>query len=117
MSETPPSSPIQPLSPLSPISPWPFVPSADESPLSAADTHGDTLPNATDVYASIAILGTYLSFALYLFWAIVPPKWEWTGWLPDRGWTVIVPCWLMVIVLLAYWTYAALIVYNAAPFE
>ncbi|XAO24699.1 hypothetical protein I312_103505 [Cryptococcus bacillisporus CA1280] len=89
MSETPPSSPIQPLSPLSPISPWPSIPSADECPLSAADTHGDTLPNATDVYASIAILGTYLSFALYLFWATVPPKWEWTGWLPDREWTVI----------------------------
>ncbi|OXG42746.1 phosphatidylinositol glycan, class P [Cryptococcus neoformans var. grubii Br795] len=117
MSRTPPSSPIQPLSPLSPISPWPSIPSADDCAHSASDAHGDALPNATDVYASIAILGTYLSFALYLFWATVPPEWEWTGWLPDREWTVIVPCWLMVIVLLAYWTYAALIIYNAPPSE
>ncbi|WVQ83830.1 hypothetical protein IAT38_005974 [Cryptococcus sp. DSM 104549] len=109
-----PPSPVAPLSPLHPISPWPSLPTQTDEPDQPASA---PLPNATDVYASIAILGTYLLGGLYLFWALVPPRWGWTDWLPDRKWTLIVPCWLMVVVLLSYWTYAALVIYNTPSFD
>ncbi|WWD08078.1 hypothetical protein V865_006188 [Kwoniella europaea PYCC6329] len=107
---SPTSSPtINPVSPLSPISPWPPIPPSDDS---ASQRPQDDLPNSVDVYSSIAILGTYLLFALYLFWAFSPGDSSWTSWLPDRQWTIIVPCWLMMMVLLTYWSYAALTIYR-----
>ncbi|WRT65139.1 uncharacterized protein IL334_002081 [Kwoniella shivajii] len=110
----PPSPPLDPVSPLSPISPWPPIPppSVREQP-----TTRSSLPNATDVYSSIAILGTYLLFFLYLLWAFAPSQSIWTSWLPDRQWAIIVPCWMMIIVLLTYWIYAALIIYNTPSWD
>ncbi|OCF76530.1 phosphatidylinositol glycan, class P [Kwoniella mangroviensis CBS 8886] len=100
---------INPVSPLSPISPWPPIPPSDDS---ASQKPQDDLPNSVDVYSSIAILGTYLLFALYLFWAFSPGDSSWTSWLPDRQWSIVVPCWLMMVVLLTYWSYAALTIYR-----
>nr|ODN86030.1 phosphatidylinositol glycan, class P [Cryptococcus depauperatus CBS 7841] len=111
---SPSTPPVQTLSPLTPISPWPSLP---EDPASPTIPPSEQVPNATDVYASIAILGTYLLFGLYLFWAFSPKDSKWTGWLPDREWAVIVPCWLMMVVLLTYWTYAALMLYNTPSFS
>lgn len=34
----------------------------------------------------------------------------------DREWAVIVPCWLMVVVLLSYWSYTALTAILTPPF-
>ncbi|WVQ68852.1 uncharacterized protein L199_007061 [Kwoniella botswanensis] len=107
---SPKSSPtINPVSPLSPISPWPPIPPSEDS---ASQKPQDDLPNSVDVYSSIAILGTYLLFALYLFWAFSPGDSSWTSWLPNRQWSIIVPCWLMMVVLLTYWSYAALTIYR-----
>ncbi|WVQ76723.1 hypothetical protein IAR50_006397 [Cryptococcus sp. DSM 104548] len=115
MSSPHPPSPIEPLSPLNPISPWPSIPPAsDDSPTPLAE---ESLPNPTEVYASIAILGSYIGFALYLFWALVPPAWGWTGWLPDRQWALIVPCWMLSTFVLMYWSYGAAIVYNNPSWE
>ncbi|WVO15718.1 hypothetical protein L204_103380 [Cryptococcus depauperatus] len=111
---SPSTPPVQTLSPLTPISPWPSLP---EDPASPTILPSEQVPNATDVYASIAILGTYLLFGLYLFWAFSPKDSKWTRWLPDREWAVIVPCWLMMVVLLTYWTYAALMLYNTPSFS
>ncbi|WVW78878.1 hypothetical protein I302_100841 [Kwoniella bestiolae CBS 10118] len=104
-----PSPSLNPISPLSPISPWPPIP-----PSSSSSEHPqkNDLPNSIDVYSSIAILGTYLLFALYLFWAFAPEESSWTGWLPDRQWAIIIPCWLMMVVLVTYWSYAALTIYR-----
>ncbi|KAK8846653.1 hypothetical protein IAR55_005740 [Kwoniella newhampshirensis] len=112
---------LDPLSPLDPISPWPPLPppSSPRSPISpgtsTTSSSQEILPNPTDVYASIAILGTYLLFGLYLFWALGPE--DWVGWLPDRHWSLIVPCWLMMVVLLTYWSYAALVIYLTPSFD
>nr|XP_031861802.1 uncharacterized protein CI109_002631 [Kwoniella shandongensis]KAA5528874.1 hypothetical protein CI109_002631 [Kwoniella shandongensis] len=106
---------LDPLSPLDPISPWPPLPPPSASPTSTTLQPREILPNSTDVYASIAILGTYLLFGLYLFWALGPK--DWVGWLPDRQWSLIVPCWLMMVVLLTYWSYAALVIYRTPSFD
>ena len=107
---------VQPQSPLDPISPWP-------PPLPLEPTQNEEL-SSKEIYGLIAVLGTYLAFGIYLIWALCPPTWldaiGWT-WYPSRyvldgggimadvrDWAVVVPSYLMVIVLLAYWSYAAL---------
>ncbi|WWC59063.1 uncharacterized protein I303_101610 [Kwoniella dejecticola CBS 10117] len=116
-----PSPILDPVSPLSPISPWPPLPSASSASLHGADPKNiqldAALPNATDVYSSIAILGTYLLFGLYLLWAFSPKDTVWLSWLPDRQWAIIVPCWLMMVVLLTYWSYAALTIYRTPSWD
>ncbi|WOO78739.1 Phosphatidylinositol N-acetylglucosaminyltransferase subunit P [Vanrija pseudolonga] len=108
-------------SPLDPISPWPPTStiSDDDASPSSANTPRDDLPSAKEVYGSLAILLTYLLFAVYLLWAFAPPAWldavGWT-WYPAREWAVVVPCWLMVVVLLAYWSYAGLTVFLTPAF-
>ncbi|WWC87290.1 uncharacterized protein L201_002178 [Kwoniella dendrophila CBS 6074] len=103
---------LDPVSPLVPISPWPPIPSPLESSSEPNVERKGDLPNATDVYSSIAILGTYILFSLYLVWAFSPEGISWLDWMPDRQWAIIVPCWLMVVVLLTYWSYAALVIYR-----
>jgi phosphatidylinositol glycan class P protein len=107
---------VQPQSPLDPISPWP--------PPLPLETAKDEELSSKEIYGLIAVLGTYLSFGIYLVWALCPSTWldaiGWT-WYPSRyvpgargtmtdgrDWAVIVPSYLMVVVLLAYWSYAAL---------
>ncbi|RSH90170.1 hypothetical protein EHS25_001504 [Saitozyma podzolica] len=112
---TPPPSddPTVPLSPLTPISPWPPVPSS-----TAAET--SELPSAKEIYGFLGVLLTYFSFGLYLSWAILPSGWidriGWT-WYPSREWALIVPCYLMLIVLLTYWSYSALVALRTPPFD
>ncbi|OCF42106.1 phosphatidylinositol glycan, class P [Kwoniella heveanensis CBS 569] len=132
---------IESTTALSPISPWPPSPpspppddlATDRGPSSAESrnprhgpshvvrgqrhAHGDDLPNAVDVYSSIAVLGTYALFGLYLLWAFSPADKWWIAWLPDRQWAIIVPCWLMMVVLLTYWSYAALVIYRTPAFD
>jgi phosphatidylinositol glycan class P protein len=108
---------VQPQSPLDPISPWP--------PPLPLETAKEEELSSKEIYGLIAVLGTYLAFGIYLVWALCPPAWldaiGWT-WYPSRfvhlgtrdaladgrDWAVIVPSYLMVVVLLAYWSYAAL---------
>lgn len=82
-------------SPLEPILPWPPVPVASPLPQPAAREYGsaqrsfgrDQLPLAKEVYGAIAVLLTYLGFALYLVWALVPARWlehESWAWLPSQ---------------------------------
>ncbi|EIW68636.1 hypothetical protein TREMEDRAFT_23916, partial [Tremella mesenterica DSM 1558] len=75
---------------------------------------------STEIYALIAVLGTYILFGLYLSWAFLPVNWlEKIGWswFPSQEWAIVVPCWMMLCVLLTYWSYAALMAYNTPPFD
>ncbi|WVF70196.1 hypothetical protein IAT40_004984 [Kwoniella sp. CBS 6097] len=136
-----PSDRTELTSALSPISPWPpspptppsESPNDDDLPSPSqwrssarpirrathlqAHGNGQDLPNAVDIYSSIAVLGTYALFGLYLVWAFSPAEKWWVGWLPDRQWAIIVPCWIMVVVLLTYWSYAALVIYRTPSFD
>ena len=70
---------VLPQSPLDPISPWP-------PPLPVEPTQNEEL-SSKEIYGLIAVLGTYLAFGIYLFWALCPPAWldaiGWT-WYPSR---------------------------------
>ncbi|TXT11244.1 hypothetical protein VHUM_01995 [Vanrija humicola] len=78
------------------------------------------MPSPKEVYGSLAVLLTYLAGFVYLLWAVAPAAWldkaGWT-WYPAREWAVVVPCWLMVVVLLAYWSYAGLTVHLTPAFS
>ncbi|WWC67550.1 uncharacterized protein I206_101459 [Kwoniella pini CBS 10737] len=110
-----PSPTIDPISPLSPISPWP--PISSSTFLENSEKPQSDLPNAVDVYSSIAILGTYLLFGLYIIWSFSPKDIKWLNWLPDRQWAIIIPCWIIMVFLLTYWSYAALTIYRTPNWD
>ncbi|KAL7423325.1 hypothetical protein Q5752_002626 [Cryptotrichosporon argae] len=98
-------------SPLDPVSPWPPPRAAPSSPSAPP---APTLPSAKEVYGALAALLTYITFGAYLFWALCPAAWlESVGWswFPAQEWAVIVPCYTVVVVLLTYFSYAALMAY------
>lgn len=80
VTSTPIHDPRELVSPLAPISPWP-----PEEPLPRGPA--SDLPSAKEVYGSLAVLLTYLAYAVYLVWAFAPASWldsvGWT-WYPDR---------------------------------
>ena len=85
-----PASP--PISPLDPISPWPpLPPPAIPAPKDTNPPGVDTSPNAKEVYALIAVLGTYLLFGIYILWTFAP-----AGWLDALGWTWYPAQWVSV---------------------
>lgn len=108
------AAPTSPTSPTSPTDPH------RSSSLSSPEGEPIYLPGPKEVYGLIGVLLSYLGFALYLVWAFFPSSWldaaGWT-WYPAREWAVIVPCWLMVVVLLSYFAYAALSVYLTPGFD
>jgi phosphatidylinositol glycan class P protein len=79
----PTSPPAEALSPLSPISPWPPLPPL-ERPVPSNTTctsSPDDLPTSREIYGSLTVLLTYLAFATYLAWSILPGEWlERIGW-------------------------------------
>jgi hypothetical protein len=122
---------VEPQSPLDPISPWPPPILPPES-----TRKGEEELSSKEIYGLIAVLGTYLAFGVYLIWALSPSSWldtvGWT-WYPSRSvyitivtikcdtdgrdWAVIVPSYLMINVLLSYWSYAALTPLLSPPFD
>ncbi|RPD61462.1 PIG-P-domain-containing protein, partial [Lentinus tigrinus ALCF2SS1-6] len=88
-----------PTSPTSPLAPYP--------PLAPTDTRS----RAPEFYGFVAWTSTYLLFVLYLLWAFLPDERILAlgvSWYPNREWSLLIPAYGMVLVLLTYFTYFAL---------
>ncbi|KAL7415401.1 PIG-P-domain-containing protein [Mrakia frigida] len=92
-----------PLSPTSPISPWP------------PETEPASHPNAKEAYGFLVAVGTSAAGIIFLVWALVPGRilesWG-VEWYPNREWAILIPAHSMVVVLLAYFVYLTLMIYN-----
>ncbi|KAH9991204.1 PIG-P-domain-containing protein [Russula compacta] len=98
----------QPTSPASPLAQFPPLPPAESR------------SRAPEFYGFVAWAVTYLLFALYFLWAILPDEWiMWLGvsWYPNREWALLVPAWTIVAVLLTYFTYFSMAIRGTPAFS
>ncbi|KZS98723.1 PIG-P-domain-containing protein [Sistotremastrum niveocremeum HHB9708] len=94
-------------SPLSPLASYPVGAAEEKS-------------RAREMYGFAAWVTTYLAFIVYVIWGVVPPEWlDAVGitWYPSREWTILVPAWTVVTVLLTYFSYFALALYGTPKFS
>ncbi|RDX43134.1 PIG-P-domain-containing protein [Lentinus brumalis] len=100
--------PDAPTSPTSPLAPYP--------PLHPADSRS----RAPEFYGFVAWTSTYLLFVLYLLWAFLPDELILAlgvSWYPNREWSLLIPAYGMVLVLLTYFTYFALALAGTPSFS
>ncbi|TFK93372.1 PIG-P-domain-containing protein [Polyporus arcularius HHB13444] len=100
--------PDAPTSPTSPLAPYP--------PLHPADSRS----RAPEFYGFVAWTSTYLLFVLYLLWAFLPDERILAlgvSWYPNREWSLLIPAYGMVLVLLTYFTYFALALAGTPAFS
>ena len=65
-------------------------------------------------------LKSELAYALYLLWALLPPRALEAiglGWYPSREWAVLVPAYTVVLVLVTYAGYFALALAGTPSFD
>ncbi|KAF9500689.1 PIG-P-domain-containing protein [Pleurotus eryngii] len=94
-----------PTSPVFPVAPFPPLPSP---------AHHSRAP---EFYGFVAWTSTLLLFIVFILWAVLPDEWiVWLGieWYPNREWTLLLPSYTVVLVLLTYFTYFALAI-RATP--
>ncbi|CDO70977.1 hypothetical protein BN946_scf184830.g9 [Trametes cinnabarina] len=98
----------EPTSPVSPLAPYPPVlPTESRS-------------RAPEFYGFVAWASTYLLFVLYLLWAFLPDEYIvalGVSWYPNREWSLLIPAYGMVTVLLTYFTYFALALAGTPAFD
>ncbi|KAI0355940.1 PIG-P-domain-containing protein [Trametes cingulata] len=98
----------EPTSPTAPLAPYP--------PLLPTESRS----RAPEFYGFVAWASTYLLFVLYLLWAFLPDRCILAlgvSWYPNREWSLLVPAYGMVLVLLTYFTYFALALAGTPAFS
>ncbi|EKM76745.1 hypothetical protein AGABI1DRAFT_78184 [Agaricus bisporus var. burnettii JB137-S8] len=66
---------------------------------------------AAEFYGFVAWASTSVLFVVYVLWALFPDEWiEALGvdWYPNREWSILVPAWSIIVVILTYITYWSL---------
>lgn len=94
----------EPTSPLTPLAPYPDV----------------RRTRATEFYGFAALTGTSVLFVVYHVWALTPDTWiESTGvtWYPSREWSLLIPAYTIIIILLTYFTYWGLALSATPTFD
>ncbi|KAI8972844.1 PIG-P-domain-containing protein, partial [Trametes punicea] len=98
----------EPTSPTSPLAPYPPIPPTESR------------SRAPEFYGFVAWASTYLLFVLYLLWAFLPDEYIHAlgvSWYPNREWSLLIPAYGMVLVLLTYFTYFALALAGTPSFD
>ncbi|KAJ3843134.1 PIG-P [Lentinula raphanica] len=75
---------------------------------------------APEFYGFVAWTSASLLFVVYVLWALLPDEYiVWAGveWYPNREWSLLIPAWSIVVVLLTYFTYMALTIYGTPAFD
>ncbi|KAI0370575.1 PIG-P-domain-containing protein [Pilatotrama ljubarskyi] len=98
----------EPTSPTSPLALYP--------PLLPTESRS----RAPEFYGFVAWASTYLLFVLYLLWAFLPDRYILAlgvSWYPNREWSLLIPAYGMVLVLLTYVAYFALALAGTPSFS
>ncbi|GJJ14895.1 hypothetical protein Clacol_009165 [Clathrus columnatus] len=94
----------EPTSPLAPLAPFPNIQRS----------------RATEFYGFATLIMTSVLFVLYHVWALTPDHLiEATGmtWYPSREWSLLIPAYTVIIILLTYFTYWGLALSATPSFE
>ncbi|KAG2059742.1 PIG-P-domain-containing protein [Suillus hirtellus] len=75
---------------------------------------------APEFYGFVAWTSTSVLFVLYVLWALLPDEYiVWLGveWYPSREWTLLLPAYSIVLVLLTYFVYFAIAIARTPSFS
>lgn len=99
---------LAPMETTSPVAPFPPEP---------PDEHRSRAP---EFYGFVAWTSTSVVFVLYVLWALLPDEYiVWLGveWYPSREWTLLLPAYSIVVVLLTYFVYFAIAIACTPAFS
>ncbi|PAV15199.1 PIG-P-domain-containing [Pyrrhoderma noxium] len=95
-------------------------PTSPRSPLAQLTKPEQRKSRAPEFYGFVAWSSTYTLFILYVLWALLPDTWiVYLGieWYPNREWAILLPAYSVVLILLTYFTYWALALYNTPDLD
>ncbi|KAG6377347.1 PIG-P-domain-containing protein [Boletus reticuloceps] len=75
---------------------------------------------APEFYGFVAWSSTSVLFVVYVLWALLPDEYiVWLGvkWYPSREWSLLLPAYSIVLVLLTYFVYISLAVAHTPSFS
>ncbi|KAN0084099.1 PIG-P domain containing protein [Tylopilus felleus] len=75
---------------------------------------------APEFYGFVALSSTSVLFAVYVLWALLPDEYiVWLGvkWYPSREWSLLLPAYSIVLVLLTYFVYFSLAIAHTPSFS
>jgi len=93
-------------------------PTSPVAPLVRAPTEPPR-SRAPEFHGFVAWSSTSLLFVVYVLWAILPDEYiVWLGvkWYPSREWTLLLPAYSVVLVLLTYFVYFSLAIARTPSF-
>ncbi|EGO03706.1 hypothetical protein SERLA73DRAFT_83811 [Serpula lacrymans var. lacrymans S7.3] len=94
-----------PTSPISPVAPIPQIEYRSRVP---------------EFYGFVAWTSTSILFLLYVLWAVLPDEhiiWLGVDWYPSREWSLLLPAYSIVLVLLTYFVYFSLAIAATPAFS
>ncbi|KAG9309950.1 PIG-P-domain-containing protein [Chiua virens] len=75
---------------------------------------------APEFYGFVALSSTSVLFVVYVLWALLPDEYiRWLGieWYPSREWSLLLPAYSIVLVLLTYFVYFSLAIAHTPSFS
>ncbi|KAF9449292.1 PIG-P-domain-containing protein [Macrolepiota fuliginosa MF-IS2] len=73
-----------------------------------------------EFYGFVAWASTSVLFFAYVSWALLPDKWIvalGVEWYPNREWSLLIPAWSIIVILLTYITYWSLALLGTPRFS
>lgn len=72
------------------------------------------------IYGFVLYLGSFICLVLYICWAFIPDPWLHSvgfTYYPQKYWAVALPAYVIVLVLLGYFTYIASVFINTPSLD
>ncbi|KAL9710366.1 hypothetical protein Ac2012v2_006667 [Leucoagaricus gongylophorus] len=75
---------------------------------------------APEFYGFVVWASTSFLFVLYILWALLPDSWIMAmgiNWYPNREWSILIPAWSIVVIILIYIVYWSLALFGTPSFS
>ncbi|KAF5356833.1 hypothetical protein D9756_006469 [Leucocoprinus leucothites] len=79
-----------------------------------------TKSRAPEFYGFVAWASTSFLFVLYILWALLPDRWIMAvgiDWYPNREWSILIPAWTIIVIILTYIVYWSLALLGTPSFS
>ncbi|KXN86524.1 Phosphatidylinositol N-acetylglucosaminyltransferase subunit P [Leucoagaricus sp. SymC.cos] len=75
---------------------------------------------APEFYGFVAWASTSVLFVVYILWALLPDEWivaMGVEWYPNREWSILIPAWSIIVIILTYIVYWSLALLGTPSFS
>ncbi|KAF9233190.1 PIG-P-domain-containing protein [Melanogaster broomeanus] len=95
-------------------------PTSPVAPIAPNEPPREHRSRAPEFYGFVAWTSTSVAFVLYVLWALLPDEYiVWLGveWYPSREWSLLLPAYSIILVLLTYFVYFSLAIAHTPSFN